>query len=106
MVSAREQQKVLGRRLDHGVVLLDQAGERVLIGVPVQQVDRGAEPDALLGGPGIRMTSSAIDVDPRSADFARSAEVAAGPRWKPRPDPPSANEWLAACHGSVHLMPG
>jgi len=31
------------------------------------------------------MTSSAIDVDPRSADFARSAEVAAGPRWKPRP---------------------
>ena len=55
---------------------------------------------------GIRMTSRAIDVDPRSADFARSAEVAAGPRWKPRPDPPSANEWLAACHGSVHLMPG
>jgi hypothetical protein len=48
----------------------------------------------------------AIDVDPRSADFARSAEVAAGPRWKPRPDPPSANEWLAACHGSVRLMPG
>ena len=34
------------------------------------------------------------------------AEVAAGPRWKPRPDPPSANEWLAACHGSVRLMPG
>jgi hypothetical protein len=48
----------------------------------------------------------AIDVDPRSAHFARSAEVAAGPRWKPRPDPPSASEWLAACHGSVRLMPG
>jgi hypothetical protein len=29
-----------------------------------------------------------------------------GARRKPRPDPPSANEWLAACHGSVHLMPG
>ena len=86
MASAREQQKVLRRRLDHGVVLLDQAGERVLIGVPVHQVDRDAEPDALLlGGPGIRMTSSAIDVDPRSADFARSAEVEAEARSRRRP---------------------
>ena len=69
-----------------------------------------AEGITVIGGPtrDSEVHASYLDevLDTRSADFARSAEVAAGPRWKPRPDPPSANEWLAACHGSVRLMPG
>ena len=69
-----------------------------------------AEGITVIGGPtrGSEVHASYLDevLDPRSADFARSAEVAAGPGWKPRPDPPSANEWLSACHGSVRLMPG
>ena len=69
-----------------------------------------AEGITVIGGPtrDSEVYASYLDevLDPRSADFARSAEVAVGPRWKPRPNPPSANEWLAACDGGVHLMPG